>query len=313
MNHEPSRQKRISGTAYQALRSALALVFWYKPTLERYLRTALRQHPEILRGIDFQLPAKREIANTVVDRLVESESTHQHVTIALMIELSNMTRFIELEGLDDERRSKYLPRAQQAVAELKGQTSAYERLLAERERLEAERLEYASQAASRRQFSEELSALRVRFFELHAMQDSPQRRGQLFEPFLNALFALFNLDPRLSYATDTEQIDGAFSFDTDDYIVEAKWTKSPVSRAQADAFAAKVQRKGKNALGLIVSINGLTEDARKAYDRSTPFMTLDGADLVYVLEERIPLDEMLRRKKRHANETGECYFPASRM
>ena len=32
-----------------------------------------------------------------------------------------------------------------------------------------------------------------------------------------------------------------------------------------------------------------------------------------VLDERIVLDELLQRKKRHANETGECYFPASRM
>jgi len=312
MSHPSSRHKRISGTAYEALRSALALVFWYKSTLERYLHTALRQHPEILRGIDFQAP-KRVVAGEVVDRLVKSERTIQHDTIAIMVELSNMTRFTELEGLDDERRGKLLPLAQEAVAELKAHTSAYETLLSERERLEAERLAYANQVTLRRQFTEELRALRIRFLELHAMQDSPQRRGRLFEPFLTSLFKLFALDPRLSYVNGTEQIDGAFSFDTDDYIVEAKWTKSPVSRAQADAFAAKVQRKGKNALGLIISINGLTGDAKKAYDRSTPFMTLDGNDLMYVLEERVLLDEMLRRKKRHANETGECYFPASCM
>ena len=51
----------------------------------------------------------------------------------------------------------------------------------------------------------------------------------------------------------------------------------------------------------------------REYGASTPFITLEGGDLMAVLDERIPLDELLRRKKRHANETGECYFPASRM
>jgi hypothetical protein len=50
---ENSRSKRISCVAYNALRSALALVFWYKPTLEKYLRTTLRDHPELLVGINF--------------------------------------------------------------------------------------------------------------------------------------------------------------------------------------------------------------------------------------------------------------------
>jgi hypothetical protein len=40
---------------------------------------------------------------------------------------------------------------------------------------------------------------------------------------------------------------------------------------------------------------------------------MDGGDLMAILDERIRLDDMLRRKKRHMNETGSCYFPASEM
>jgi hypothetical protein len=36
-------------------------------------------------------------------------------------------------------------------------------------------------------------------------------------------------------------------------------------------------------------------------------------DLMAVLDGRSALDELLRRKKRYADETGKCYFPASRM
>lgn len=112
---------------------------------------------------------------------------------------------------------------------------------------------------------------------------------------------------------EREQIDGAFSFDTDDYILKAKWWKKVMGREHADVFAAKVRRKGKNALGLNVAINGFTKDALDEYADSTPFITMDGMDLLAILDERVKLDDLLRRKKRHMNETGSCYYPASQM
>ncbi|MED7955050.1 restriction endonuclease [Streptomyces sp. BE20] len=105
-----------------------------------------------------------------------------------------------------------------------------------------------------------------------------RRAGLLFEPFLNELFRLFDLDPRLSYVLETEQIDGSFFFDTDDYIVEAKWWKKAMGREHVDIFDAKVRRKGRNALGLYIAVNGFTADALKEYDRRTAFITMDGGD-----------------------------------
>jgi hypothetical protein len=171
----------------------------------------------------------------------------------------------------------------------------YEDLISERERVEAERAAYTQQVKSQRRFAQELDDLRAWFLAMHTMDDIHER-GRMFEDFLNSLFALLNLSPRLANSLATEQIDGSISFDTDDYIIEAKWTKDPVSREQADAFAKKVERKGKNALGLIVSVNGLSEPARKTYAESTGFMSLTGPDLFCVLEARIALDEALRRK-----------------
>jgi hypothetical protein len=95
--------------------------------------------------------------------------------------------------------------------------------------------------------------------------------------------------------------------------VEARWTKDPIERKEADVFASKVRRKGKNALGLFVSVAGFSRGAREAYSESTPFVTMEGVDLMAVLGQQIRLDDLLRRKKRHANETGECFFPVSRV
>src|SRR5207248_2596950 len=150
----------------------------------------------------------------------------------------------------------------------------------------------------------------MRFLQLQSESDA-KARGHSLEPLLTDLFVLFDMEPRLAYSLEHEQIDGSLSFDTDDYIVEARWRKDPVSRGDADIFATKVRRKGKNALGLFVSILGFTSDAIEQYAEATPFMALDGADLYLVLEQRIRLDDLLKLKKRHANETGACFLPAS--
>lgn len=304
--------KKISATAYQALRDAIAVIYWYKPSLRRYLYTALREQPAILAGIDFGTLTKREAADEVVNRLAGNERLYQDVTVQLMLEISNMTSFPELERHED--RDKLVSQAEEAVSHLKAQTQAHEELVLERERSKAARKAYADQAVLERQFADDIARLKDQFLDLsRALGEDPQTRGVEFEKFLNELFAVFDLEPRLAYRPSHEQVDGAFTFDTDDYILEAKWTKQRTSRGQADEFASKVQRKGKNALGLLVSCNGLSEDAISVYNRSTPFMTMDGVDLFAILDQRVRLDDLLRRKKRHANETGECYFPSSRL
>ncbi|GAA2975236.1 restriction endonuclease [Actinokineospora diospyrosa] len=303
--------KRISTSAYQALRDALPVVVWYKKSFNRYLRTALRQHPQLLTGIDFDL-SKREVADELVDRLMHDEHIYQSVTLQLMMEVANMHKFPELERLEDS--VNLVRKAKEAVAELQRHTSQHEQLIIERERSEAERNAHSQQAELARRFSDELDTLKNDFYRLASQGDgNPHQRGRDFEKFLNHLFELFDLEPRLSYVLTNEQIDGAFSFDTDDYVLEAKWTKDKVDVPQANHFATKVRNKGKNALGLLVSVNGFTAGALDEYKRSTPFMTMDHADIICVLEQRARLDDVLRRKKRHANETGECHFPISRL
>jgi hypothetical protein len=297
---------------YQALVDALPVIVWYRPSFARYVCAALRDHPELYAGIDFAHIPKREAADEIVTRLMKKERTYQDVALRLMMEIANTTEFPELEKHAD--RDKLLSQARSAVAHLQRQTAHYAAHMAERERLDAERAAYEKQTEVLRRFSDELEDLRTEFLRLFALPDSQaQQRGREFEPFLNRLFQLFDLEPRLSYSLEREQIDGAFTFDTDDYIIEAKWRKDKVSRAEADSFDKKVERKGKNALGLIVSIEGFTADAISEYSQRTKFMTMDGADMMAVLTGQHRLEDLLGRKKRHANETGECYFPVNRF
>lgn len=148
--------------------------------------------------------------------------------------------------------------------------------------------------------------------DLHK-ETTPQKRGIDFEGLLTGLFDAYELMPRMGYTVASDQIVGAISFDSDDYIVEAKWTASPVERSTADIFATKVARAGKNGLGLFVSTSGFSAGFKETYSRSTPFITMDGVDLFAVLDGRIGLDDLLRAKKRHANETGSCFLPVGEL
>jgi hypothetical protein len=232
------------------------------------------------------------------------------VTLNLMIEIATMERFPDLEKLED--REIRVAEARSAVAELRRWTQQYAGILAEEERHAARLAAARQQAQASRKFSDDLEELKREFMELWSMSDA-QARGRAFEPFLNKLFALFDMEPRLAYSLEHEQIDGSLSFDTDDYVLEARWWKGVVERKDADVFAAKVRRKGKNALGLFVSVNGFSEGALENYSESTPFMAMDGQDLMCVLDQRIRLDDLLRRKKRYANETGHCFLPATNV
>jgi Restriction endonuclease len=301
--------KRIHPGAYQALREALSVVFWYKRNFKNYLHMALRDHPELLAGLNFD-DYKRWVADALVDRLSERESRYQQTTVQLMTAVASMERFPDLESLADAEAR--VAEARKAVDELRRWTERYSDLLAEQERIETARAAAAQQAEAARRFSDEVEALRLRFLDMHARTDV-QQRGLDFQDFLDKLFTLFDMEPRLAYNLEHEQIDGSVSFDTDDYIIEARWWKGRVGRNDADVFDKKVDRKGKNALGIFVSVNGFSEGALETYSEETSFLAIDGADLMCVLDQRVRLDDLLRRKKRHANETGHCYFAATRM
>ena len=307
MTERSTRNQRVHPAAYGALSEALAAIYWYKRDLIQFIRRRATDHPALLTGLDFDA-YKRVFADEFVDRLMADESRYRDLALGLMLEVAQMDSFPSLQRHADAQR--LVPAAQEAVANVKLWVHRHQGVIEERETIMAEAAAQQATAEARHSFSTRLAALKGRFMDLGQMGNR-QQAGLQFEPFLNELFHLFDLDPRLSYKLETEQIDGSLSFDTDDYILEAKWWKEPMEREHVDIFDQKVRRKGKNALGLYIAVNGFTAGALREYERRTAFITMDGSDLYCVLEGLISLDELLRSKKRYANETGNCYFPAN--
>lgn len=301
--------KPLPAEAYDALADALAKIYWHKNAFQRYVEILLRDHSELLVGLPFS-ESKRNVANELVDRLSRKERKYREFTLSLMIEVSTMQDFPNVRSAKD--RPELLVAAKEAVARLAKITKP---LADENSAAEAMRLETQARrtsALAQQQEAQRLSELKQEFLVLD-QATNPQQRGRDFEKLLDRLFALYEMAPRMAYSVGSDQIDGAISYDSDDYIFEAKWTKKPVERHFADSFAAKVSRAGKNGLGLFVSNSGFSSGFIETFSRGTPFITVDGVDLFTVLDGRFRLDDLLRAKKRHANETGSCFLPVSEL
>ncbi len=294
--------KRIAAGAYDVLLEALAVVFWNKGPFERYVRSQLRETPELVALMPFG-STKRQVATALVDQLAEHEDRYQALTLALMHELAATDHFPNLELQEDS--AALIAAAERAVSELRGVVGQYSDLLAAQERLAVEEAE-ADRRAERRHNSAQVHAeLKQRFVDMYSMSDH-QKRGRLFEGLLNELFAIHDLSPRQSFVLTNEQIDGAFTFSTDDYLLEAKWEQTPASREMVDVLAMKVQRKGKHTMGLFVAVSGFSRPAIDAHsDCGGALVFMDGADLYSILNEDTALPEVLERKRRHLGETGK--------
>ncbi|MFD4538748.1 restriction endonuclease [Streptomyces bauhiniae] len=306
---EPVSMKPISPAAYGALEAALKHIFWYKNDLEGFVRRWAKDHPELVAGINFS-GYKWQTAEDFVDRLHADEPRYTGLAFRLMVEVSEMTSFPKLRRLPDA--DALTAEAREAVAELKKCMDRHRGLIADDAQFASDLAAHRAVTDSRHSFAEQLSELKDEFLRLEA-EPNRQQAGREFEPFLNRLFRLFDLEPRLSYNLPYEQIDGSITYDTDVYVVDAKWLKEPVEVHYLGSFVEKVRHKTTNTLGLYISVRGFTKGARERYADGTCFITMEGVDLFLVLDGHITLDELLSRKKRHANDTGSCYFPASLM
>ena len=296
--------KQIAPAAIETLKEALTYVYWYKSNLRSFLTQCLSD-PAVVSHLNW-FDHKRNIVATLVNHLAAHQDVYQRDLLRLMSAVCEITDFSHLRKLDDgESKSQA---AKEAVAALREQLKGHQDLEEDARRAEERRKEAHQRVMQINAVQQQLETLKVEFFDLVA-SDNPQQRGFLLEKVLRGLFELFDLDPKASYKITGEQIDGAFSFEGTDYLLEAKWQKDPVAAADLDGLAGKLSRKLENTLGLFLSVDGYSEDAVKTHSSGRRLVILmDGSDLMAVLEGRIDLVQLLLRKRRHAAESGNIYL-----
>ena len=298
--------QKLSEPAWHALEEALRTYHWYKLGFENLVRGRFAEAPDALAAVNFD-ETKRTATGQLVRALRLNEKKYQTVVIDALVALSEVDpEFPHLARVED--RPMLVAEAKAAYDAVRTVIDEYAELAASRQAVRRAAEETIAEASARRQHD---SQLHDQFLRMAQSSDQPQKRGFAFERFLNAMFELWDLYPRASYRIRHEQIDGAFTFHTNDYLLEAKWHAKPLGLEHLDKFKAKIDRKARNTLGLCISISGFSEGAidTHSYNR-TPLILMDGIDLMPILEGHIELTEVLDRKRRHAAETGKPMYRA---
>ena len=281
-------------------------MFWFKNDLRTYL-VAATGDTAMVASLDWS-SYKRRVADEFVQRLAAEQDRYRELLLRLMVDVAAVEQFPKLQKAEDPEIK--IAEAERAVAALRGYIKPYEEELLAQERAK-ERIEEArTEAREHRHMAETLATLKRRYEELVVLEDA-QERGRQLEPLLRDLFVLFDLDPKAAFTLRGEQIDGSFSLGETHFLLEAKWTKDPSERKELDAFKAKIQGKIENTLGLFVSINGFHKTAVELHSgHGSQMLLMTGADLYLVLDARVDLVELLKRKHRHASQTGDVLFEA---
>jgi restriction endonuclease Mrr len=300
----------FSSVAIQALKEALTHIYWRKKDLRSFVYHAIDNKP-IVAAIDWTNNTKRESVSVMVDRMTQRLDIYENDLLKLFDATMHFDDFSHLEYWDEAERK--IQRAKKAVEAVRQHSSGYFSLKEEKQRADERRKAHEALIRERLSREQKIGELRNDFYEI-ATEQNAQRRGYLFERFLNELFQLFDLEPKGSFKLTGEQIDGAFTFEHQDYLLEAKWQQGPTQAGDLYDFGGKISGKLKVALGLFISFNGFSSESLEVNSPVIKSMILmDGADLMAVLDQRIGLTEMLFRKRRHAVEKGEIFLPFSRF
>lgn len=302
--------KKFSPASITALKEALINIYWKKQDLKNFIKLSI-ENDSIVSTINWEFNKKFESVNQLVDRMVARKDLYYDDLIRLIYDASNFEDFTHLKIWDDAETK--ISKAKESVQRLRQYAHGYFKVEEEKRELEKKRKKIQEQLLAQKNSQEQIESLKQEFFQL-AVETNPQKRGRLLEPFLNKLFTLFDLEPKKSFQLSDEQIDGAFSFEGSDYLVEAKWQKEPVETGDLKKFAGTLSDKLKNTLGLFISIDGFSKGAMEFTGSNARSMILmDGMDLNFVLDQRIDLHHLLFRKRRHASETGTIYYPVTEI
>lgn len=297
-------KKIISPVAINALSEALTHIYWYKSELRSFLMQVISDST-ILSKLNWE-DYKRNIVSSLVSFLAKNQDTYKNDLLRLMTEVGKINDYSHLERLEDGKQKAKT--ARETVEALRKQMEGHLNLLEELKNQEERRKTTYETTLKVLDVQQKLEEIKTEFYQLVSSSDF-QVRGFKLERIIKDLFTLFDLDPKASFRIQGEQIDGAFTFENNDYLFEGKWQKKPCDIQDLDAFSGKLTRKLDNTLGLFCSIDGFSADAVKAHSTGRRLMFLmDGSDLMGVLEGRIDLIQLLLRKRRHASQTGNIYL-----
>ncbi len=297
--------KKLSPQALIALKDALIVIYWKKTDLRLFIENSfedVEKGRKFCATLDFS-NTKYVIVNEVVDRMYKRPDLYNNDLVSLCYNTCNMNDFSHLLIWDNGKEKAKI--AKEKVAILQQQCKGYFDLQEERKLAEKRKQEYNKVQDTMNERKQLIQSLKDEFNDVISKDE--QARGYAFEKFLNHIFAHYDLAPRGSFKTNGEQIDGAFTHNSTDYLLEAKWQTKLISLSDLYIFQGKIDSKLKNTIGLYVSFNGYSNEVLENF-QAKAIILVDGQDLCQILEDRISLPDMIEAKRKEAATTGNVMY-----
>lgn len=180
-----------------------------------------------------------------------------------------------------------------------------------RKHRDARREELDAAAVKRKRLEDVRSDLFALFSETDA-----HKRGKQLEGVLNRLFQASGILVREAFTVQSssggvvDQIDGAVDLDGRLYLVEMKWWKDPLSGSDISPHLVDVYGRA-DAGGIFISTSGYHESAVEQATTALAQKTVvlvELEEIVRLLSDESPLDELLRAKIREATLTRRPLF-----
>ena len=157
-------------------------------------------------------------------------------------------------------------------------------------------------------FSKKLDELNKCYLKLFPATDH-QKRGFDLEKIISDLFVLNEIEFHKSYKTGNEQIDGYFSYEKFDYLLEIKWINGQVKQGDLAIFDKKIDKKAKSTRGLFIGMDGFDENGILSISGKEPrIILMDGEDLSYILNGNVSFKDAIKSKVDKLVKEGNTFF-----
>ena len=204
----------------------------------------------------------------------------------------------------DQLKAKGLVAEIRRVVDVK---DSFTRMKQEREReRQKHQVEHLARTEAAKRERTELSNIQRELFLLFGIPDSQsQKRGRLLEGILNRLFKASDISIREAFELVgeegegiVEQIDGAVEIDGRLYLVEMKWWKKPLGKAEVSPHLVKIYGRG-DVGGILISESGYTRPAittcKEALSQKIVVLC-ELKEIVMLLENQRSLKDLLKSK-----------------
>ena len=295
--------KKLGFEVKQAIVGLSGACFWYWKTFHSFLQSCgvpqniIQRYPkgsynkyDVMRNTleDLETAGKLDVINAIISTLYKMRGP------------------IDPDGVDIKRAKNLLVEFRELVGNDPIETEI------QRQNQRKARQQYQTSIEEKRGLAHRLNELNQRLIELSSSSEiSPQNRGFELERLFFDLLALSEFQYSRPYRTDSgEQIDGHFSYDKFDYLVEVKWTESVAKQPDLAIFDAKIRGKAQSTRGLFLSANDFDRSAIGKFSGDSPRIVLmTGEDLALILNGQIPFDDAMKAKVDAIVRKGKILLP----